>query len=119
MISILGASSAYFLYSFGLNSFYNIKKTSTFKLVYNFLNRKWYFDRIYNQLIGQNALSISYHYSYKDIDRGLIEKVGPSGLVDTVGYIFNSLNTIQSVADIYMRASTIVKDKKSNSKMYS
>jgi NADH-ubiquinone oxidoreductase chain 5 len=96
MISILGASSAYFLYSFGLNSFYNIKKTSTFKFVYNFLNRKWYFDRIYNQLIGQNALSISYHYSYKDIDRGIIEILGPSGIVKSVQSTYNSLNLLQS-----------------------
>jgi len=96
MISILGASSAYFLYSFGLNSFYNIKKTSTFKFVYNFLNRKWYFDRIYNQLIGQNALNISYHYSYKDIDRGIIEILGPSGIVKSVQSTYNSLSLLQS-----------------------
>ena len=96
IISILGASSAYFLYSFGLNTFYGIKKTEGFKIFYNFLNRKWYFDRIYNQFIGQNALNISYHFSYKDVDRGIIEKLGPFGIVNSIKYLFNHINFLQS-----------------------
>ena len=96
MISLAGASLAYFLYAFGLDFFYKIKKTSSFKIIYNFLNRKWYFDRVYNEFIGQNALNISYHFAYKDIDRGLIEKVGPSGIVHGVRYTFNRINSLQS-----------------------
>ena len=53
IISICGASFAYFLYAFGLDFFYSIKKTVGFKRVYNFLNRKWYFDRLYNEFFGQ------------------------------------------------------------------
>jgi len=64
--------------------------------VYNFLNRKWYFDRIYNQFIGQNALHISYNFSYKNVDRGIIEALGPSGIVKSVQATFNSLNVLQS-----------------------
>ena len=96
MISLAGAFLAYFLYSFGLEFFYQIKKTPTFKIIYNFLNRKWYFDRVYNEFIGQNALNISYHFAYKDMDRGLIEKVGPSGIVHSVRYTFNKINALQS-----------------------
>jgi len=96
IITILGAFSAYFLYSFGLPTFYAIKKTKIFKLFYNFLNRKWYFDRVYNQFIGQNALSISYFFSYKDLDRGFIERLGPSGIVNGIRYTFNYINNIQS-----------------------
>ena len=96
MISLAGAFLAYFLYSFGLEFFYSIKKTSTFKIIYNFLNRKWYFDRVYNEFIGQNALNISYHFSYKDMDRGLIEKIGPSGIVQSVRHTLNRINALQS-----------------------
>ena len=96
MISLAGAFLAYFLYSFGLEFFYSIKKTLTFKIIYNFLNRKWYFDRVYNEFIGQNALNISYHFSYKDMDRGLIEKIGPSGIVQSVRHTFNRINALQS-----------------------
>jgi hypothetical protein len=38
------------------------------------------FDKLYNELIAQKkTLNVSYNYAYKDIDRGLIEKLGPSG----------------------------------------
>jgi proton-translocating NADH-quinone oxidoreductase chain L len=84
IISILGASLAYFLYSFNLVSFYGLKKTRSFKVLYNFLNRKWYFDRLYSQLIGQTALDVSYTYTYKDVDRGFIEILGPSGIINNI-----------------------------------
>ena len=96
IVSIIGAFSAYFLYSFGMDSYYKIKTTKTFLSLYNYLNRKWYFDRIYNEFISQKVLNVSYNYAYKDIDRGLIEKVGPSGIIDTIGYAFRSLTVIQS-----------------------
>jgi proton-translocating NADH-quinone oxidoreductase chain L len=96
IISILGASFAYFLYSFGLEFFYSIKKTSMFKRIYNFLNRKWYFDRLYNEIFGQYALNISYHFAYKNVDRGVIEKFGPSGIVSSTQYLIRNLNTLQS-----------------------
>ena len=96
MISLFGAFFAYFLYSFGLEGFYIIKKTKTFKIIYNFLNRKWYFDRVYNQLIGQQSLNISYNFSYKSLDRGIIEKLGPSGIVTSVKYFIKQFNSLQS-----------------------
>ena len=62
------------------------------KNIYNFLNRKWYFDRVYNQLIGQQSLNISYNFSYKSLDRGIIEKLGPSGIVTSVKYFIKQFN---------------------------
>ena len=84
IVTLSGAFYAYFLYSINLEHFYEVKKTKTFKVFYNFLNRKWYFDRVYNQLIGQQSLNISYNFSYKSLDRGIIEKLGPSGIVNTI-----------------------------------
>jgi hypothetical protein len=46
--------------------------------------KKWYFDKIYNQHIGLNALNVSYYFTYKDIDRGLIEFFGPFNIVKTL-----------------------------------
>jgi NADH-ubiquinone oxidoreductase chain 5 len=81
-ISIIGTISSYFLYSFKLGSFYSLKRTSGFRIFYNFLMKKWYFDRIYNEVLVQNLLHLSYHFIYKDVDRGVIEKIGPSGIVE-------------------------------------
>lgn len=85
-VSILGTFFSYFLYSFDLSSFYKMKESHHFQIFYSFLSKKWYFDRIYNQILVQNALHISYHYAYKEIDRGLVEKIGPSGIIESTNY---------------------------------
>jgi len=96
IITLIGASFSYFLYAFGLEYFYTFKKSRGFKVIYNFLNRKWYFDRVYNEFIGQKSLNISYQFAYKDVDRGLIEKLGPSGIVNSIRFVFVKINGLQS-----------------------
>ena len=88
LISILGTSFAYVLYSFGLRFFYRVKMENLrFRALYNFLVKKWYFDRIYNEIFVQNILYFSYEFVYKDLDRGLIEKVGPLGVIEVCSNI--------------------------------
>lgn len=88
LISIAGASFAYALYSFGLKFFYRVKTdNSSFRALYNFLVKKWYFDRIYNEIFVQNILYFSYDFIYKDLDRGLIERLGPLGVIETCSNI--------------------------------
>jgi len=82
ILTLMGAFLAFFIYSLELDSYFNFKKSSQYKILYNFLSRKWYFDRIYNQFISQNILYSSYFFFYKDIDRGIIEIFGPSGITN-------------------------------------
>jgi NADH-ubiquinone oxidoreductase chain 5 len=96
IFTLSGVFFAYFLYAVNLENYYNIKKTTTFKVFYNFLSRKWYFDRLYNQFIGQNVLYYSYHHAYKDIDRGIIESVGPSGITNLVRNTHTYIKDYQS-----------------------
>ena len=44
------------------------------------LNRKWYFDKVYNEYLNQSVLEIGYSGTYKTVDRGIIEFFGPFGL---------------------------------------
>ena len=60
------------------------------------MNKKWYFDKVYSEFINQSVLKFGYDISYKTIDRGLIEKVGPSGIVQSIRYIVNRINGLQS-----------------------
>ena len=39
---------------------------------------------------------MSYEFSYKDIDRGILEKVGPFGIVKMISHWFNQLKHLQS-----------------------
>ena len=62
-----------------------------------------YFDKIINDYIASPVLYLGHVYTYKDIDRGLIEKFGPWGIVTSIksyvatfrliqtGYIYNYL----------------------------
>lgn len=45
-----------------------------------FLNKKWFFDRVYNDWFAPMALRFGYHTSYRALDKGLIEQFGPYGL---------------------------------------
>lgn len=58
-----------------------------YSLVYNpvlnqiqwFLSYKWYFDLIYNRYVNNSLLHLGYRVTYKALDKGLIEALGPKG----------------------------------------
>lgn len=80
ILSLLGITSSFLLYLFGSNILVKLKISKLGKKIYNFLNKKWFFDKIYNEYIGQYFFTISYTITYKTIDRGIIEIFGPMGL---------------------------------------
>ena len=45
----------------------------------SFLTQKWYFDRVYNETVGPLCMKWGYTTSYRALDKGLIEAVGPAG----------------------------------------
>jgi proton-translocating NADH-quinone oxidoreductase chain L len=55
IVTICGASSSFFIYKFGMYDYFKIKQSNIFKYFYNFFNKKWYFDRLYNELVSQNS----------------------------------------------------------------
>lgn len=92
IITILGLSCAFFLLNFFNATYYNIKLDSTFKKIYTFFNKKWFFDRIYTEFFSQNILKESFNFFYIDIDRGMIEKFGPTSLTHNIIKLINFLN---------------------------
>jgi len=83
-LSFFGACLSFFLYTFFSENLYWLKRTFLGNRIYNFLNRKWFFDKVYVEVLGQTILSFAFHGSYKVVDRGLIEFFGPFGLSYTV-----------------------------------
>ena len=94
--SISGIVFAYLLHSIHLRNFYLLKRTKHFRAAYNFVSKKWYFDRLYNGIFVQNILFFCYNFTYKDIDRGVVEKVGPSGLVEATSEISDLIVFLQT-----------------------
>jgi NADH-ubiquinone oxidoreductase chain 5 len=80
ILSLLGATLSFLLYSFGSKLLVQLKLSVLGKKIYHFFNKKWFFDKVYNEYIGQFFFTISYTITYKIIDRGIIEIFGPMGL---------------------------------------
>ena len=79
-LSLFGASLSFFLYNFQSHILFSLKSSTLGRKIYTFLNKKWFFDKIYNECFGQFFFKFGYSMSYKNIDRGIFEIVGPTGL---------------------------------------
>ena len=82
-LSLLGAISSFLLYNFQSSLLFYIKTSFIGRKVYTFLNKKWFFDKIYNECFGQFFFKFGYSVSYKSIDRGVFEMIGPTGFSST------------------------------------
>ena len=88
--SLLGIVLACFFYFLNKNFLFRVKITKVGKFIYNFINKKWFFDKIYNEFVAQKTFKLGFDTSYKLIDKGLIEVFGPKGISN---FIFS--NSIQ------------------------
>ena len=77
-----GALSGWILYLYLPNFLFNIKMILT--NFYIFLNKKWFFDKLYNELIAENFLNFSFQLTYKIIDKGFLEILGPKEIVNII-----------------------------------
>ena len=96
ILSLSGAFFAFFLYSYNSSFLYLYRNSILERRLYTFLNRKWFFDKLYNEYINQSLLSFSFHVSYKVFDRGFAEIFGPMGISHFVSYKATILRGIQS-----------------------
>jgi NADH-ubiquinone oxidoreductase chain 5 len=77
--SMVGASTAWIMYTYEVKGLYEWK-TKKMRKLYIFLNRKWMFDKVYTEWVTQVVLEQGYKVTYKGIDRGILEMLGPEGL---------------------------------------
>lgn len=96
LVTLLGAGFSFYIYKYSTSEYFSLKKTALFRIFYHFFNKKWYFDRLYNEIITQRVLNFSYNYFYKMIDRGIIEKWGPFGIVGAINTISIKIKTNQT-----------------------
>ena len=96
IFSMTGMFSAFYLYHFSSKFFFEKKMSKEGRLIYNFLNKKWYFDKIYNEYIVQNLLHFGYHITYKLIDKGIVELFGPYGITKTLHSLSKRLSSLQT-----------------------
>jgi len=96
LFSFSGAILAFLFYIVNQNSLYKWKISKKGKLIYTFFNRKWYIDRLYNEFISQQLLKLGFNFTYKSVDRGIIEVFGPYGLTTNISEKADNMQIIQS-----------------------
>jgi NADH-ubiquinone oxidoreductase chain 5 len=95
-LSASGVILAFFLYIFQSKLLFILKMSYVGRKVYNFLNKKWFFDKIYNEYFGQFFFKVGYSISYKNIDRGIFEVIGPTGLAFVVSKTAFTIHKFQT-----------------------
>jgi NADH-ubiquinone oxidoreductase chain 5 len=94
--SIGGALVAFIGYHWYAKHLSSIKQTKFGRKIYIFLNKKWYFDVIYNEWIVKPTMAVGYHITSKALDRGIIEILGPYGLATTISRIAKEFSLFQT-----------------------
>lgn len=95
LFSFAGIISSFCVYTIFAAHFNQIRWLAGIR-IYNFLSKKWFFDRIYNVVVVQQSFWFSYYITLKQIDRGLLELFGPFGLVTSFSILSNKLIRLQS-----------------------
>jgi len=95
-LSLLGAFSAFIFYKFQNKLLFKLKISTIGKKLYNFLNKKWFFDKVYNEQLGQFFFNFGYAVSYKIIDRGIFEILGPHGISNILSKISFTIAKLQT-----------------------
>lgn len=94
--SFVGAFLSFLIY----NNLYNIlvvlNNLSIIRKIYRFFNKKWYFDVIYNSFIVKSLLFLGYKVTFKFLDRGIIEWIGPFGLTKLAKSISQRVSGLQT-----------------------
>lgn len=96
IFSLGGVTISFVLYCFGSKILFRLKLTSLGNIFYNFLNKKWFFDKVLNEYVGQVFFTLGYNITYKTIDRGIFEIVGPMGLSRAISKKARFLHSTQT-----------------------
>lgn len=108
IFSLAGAGVGLICYHFSLHiSFVSINSSSITRDIYTFLNSKWFFDFVYNTYVVKPLFKWGHNVSYKVLDRGLIEYLGPTGISALINKLSAGVSAIQT-GYIYHYAFTIL-----------
>nr|YP_001315130.1 NADH dehydrogenase subunit 5 [Chlorokybus atmophyticus]ABO15105.1 NADH dehydrogenase subunit 5 [Chlorokybus atmophyticus] len=101
VFTLFGATLAYIInYAVGniyrLLLIYRLKTSLIGRKIYLFLNKRWFFDHILNDRVAEKALYFGYEVSYKILDKGVLEILGPYGISATLRRIVQQVSRLQS-----------------------
>lgn len=93
---IKGILFSFCLYIKNKQEFFEQKQAVVFKSIYSFLLKKWYTDRLVNQLVSASMLTFAKKYPYEALDRGLLEIFGPTAISrGTTNVLYSSTDVVK------------------------
>lgn len=95
LLSLLVAGFVLAIYQLAPFVFIAITKTTFGANLYAFFNQRYWFELFFNKFVIRKGLSLGYLFN-KQLDRGAIELVGPSGLVKGLSIKSNLLAKLDS-----------------------
>ena len=96
VFSLSGGAAALALFLGAPRLLVAAKRSAAGRRIFTFLNRKWFFDKVINENMAQVALDQGYHRTYKTLDRGVFELLGPFGMSNFVSRRADALATRHS-----------------------
>nr|YP_009317212.1 NADH dehydrogenase subunit 5 [Palpitomonas bilix]YP_009317273.1 NADH dehydrogenase subunit 5 [Palpitomonas bilix]BAV82380.1 NADH dehydrogenase subunit 5 [Palpitomonas bilix]BAV82441.1 NADH dehydrogenase subunit 5 [Palpitomonas bilix] len=100
ILSLSGAVISLLVYHFMSQILFNVQTSFIGRHLYIFFNKKWFFDKIYNYFFVQHVLRFGYSITFKSLDKGLIEFLGPYGIANVVSRV-SSLTSALHTGYIY------------------
>ena len=94
--TLAGGFVAYSVFYFGERILYQFKLSKLGNTIYYMLNKRWFFDKVYNDFIVQKALNFGYDVSFKTLDKGSFEILGPYGISRTIQQLTSQISLLQS-----------------------
>lgn len=92
----LGILFATYIYNW-LNSYLNsLIFKDFFRNIYIFLNKKWFMDKLYSEIIYQKVLFLSYNPFYSIFDKGIFNILGPKILNNILEKLSTNVAEIQT-----------------------
>lgn len=91
-----GAVVAYFFAITSPATSFKMKQIAFFRKLYSFLNKRWYFDKVYNDYLSEKAMNFGYNVSFKALDKGFFEICGPTGIAQSFPAMARYWSNLQS-----------------------
>nr|YP_009647094.1 NADH dehydrogenase subunit 5 [Chloroparvula japonica]QBX98774.1 NADH dehydrogenase subunit 5 [Chloroparvula japonica] len=95
-LTLSGAGLAFVLNLYTPRFSYNLATSTYGRSLYTFFNKRWLFDKVYNDYIGTSALNFGYNISFKSVDKGILELLGPLGIVKVVQELVTQVKSLQT-----------------------
>jgi proton-translocating NADH-quinone oxidoreductase chain L len=96
VFGILGAIVAYIINISAASGTYSFKMSKLGRNLYIFFNKRWLFDKVYNDYIANTSLKFGYEVSFRTLDKGAIEILGPTGIARSLQLFIKNFRQLQS-----------------------